>query len=70
MTRNVGTTDRVIRALLGVVLLFLALFSGLPFFALPVVKVVAIAVGVVMLAVAVVRVCPIYSIFGFRTCEV
>ena len=30
----------------------------------------AAVVGVVMLVVAATRVCPIYSIFGFKTCRV
>ena len=29
----------------------------------------AAAIGVMMLIVATTRVCPIYSIFGFRTCR-
>ena len=32
-------------------------------------KWIAAVVGIVMLVVAVVRVCPIYSILGIRTCR-
>lgn len=66
---NVGTIDRVVRGLLGVALLYLAFLSGLPMFDAPVWKYGAAAVGVVMLVVAAVRICPIYSIFGFKTCK-
>jgi len=70
MTINVGTTDRILRAALGAVLLFLAFFSGLPAFDAGVLKYGAAIVGVVMLVVAAVRMCPIYSIFGIKTCRV
>jgi hypothetical protein len=69
MTPNVGPLDRTLRAALGALLLYLAFFSGLPFLAAPLVKYVAGLVGVVMLAVAVVRICPIYSILGLKTCR-
>lgn len=68
MTANVGTIDRIFRAVLGLVLLWFALFSGLPLADTPVWKYGAAIVGVVMLIVALVRVCPIYSIFGLKTC--
>lgn len=70
MTINVGTTDRILRAALGAVLLFLAFFSGLPAFDAGIVKYGAAIVGVVMLVVAAVRMCPIYSIFGIKTYRV
>ncbi len=69
MTVNVGNIDRIARAALGVVLLYLAFLSGLPFFAAPLVKYGAAAVGAVMLVVAATRVCPVYTIFGFKTCR-
>ncbi|WP_420555561.1 YgaP family membrane protein [Roseovarius sp.] len=68
MTVNVGTIDRILRAALGAVLLYLAFFSGLPAFEAPVWRYGAAGLGVVMLIVAAVRVCPIYSILGVRTC--
>jgi len=69
MTVNVGTIDRIARALLGLVLLYLAFFSGLPLFAGGFMKIATAAVGIVMLVVAATRVCPIYSIFGLKTCR-
>ena len=70
MTINVGTVDRILRAILGAALLFLTFFSGLPAFEVGVLKYVAALVGVVMLVVAAVRMCPIYSILGIKTCRV
>lgn len=69
MTTNVGTFDRILRAALGAVLLYLALFSGLPFFAASLVKYAAVAVGVVMLATSSLKMCPIYSLLGLKTCK-
>ncbi|ODR99268.1 hypothetical protein AUC68_04505 [Methyloceanibacter methanicus] len=68
MTANVGTIDRIIRAALGVALLWFAFFSGLPLADTPLWKYGAAILGVVMLVVAAVRVCPVYSIFGLKTC--
>lgn len=70
MTVNVGTIDRILRAALGVALLILAFASGLPLFDGAVMKYGAALVGVVMIGVAVTRVCPIYSISDIKTCKV
>lgn len=69
MTLNVGTIDRVLRAVLGVVLLYLAFASGLPLFDGALFKYGAAVIGVVMLVVAAVRVCALYSILGIKTCR-
>lgn len=69
MTTNVGTADRIFRAALGAVLLYLAFFSGLPVFAAPLFQYGAAAVGVVMLATSTLKMCPIYSILGLKTCK-
>lgn len=69
MSTNVGTLDRLFRAVLGLGLLYLALLSGLPAFESGVLKYGAIVVGLVMLVVAATRVCPIYTLFGFKTCR-
>ena len=68
MTANVGTIDRIARALLGAVLLYLAFASGLSLFDGALFKYGAAIVGLVMIVVAATRVCPIYSIFGIKTC--
>jgi hypothetical protein len=69
MMRNVGTVDRLLRAALGLVLLWLALFSGIPAVSAGWVQVLLSVVGAVMLVVAAVRICPVYTIFGIRTCR-
>ncbi|MDR3437903.1 MAG: DUF2892 domain-containing protein [Telmatospirillum sp.] len=58
MTRNVGTIDRVARAVIGLALIAWALMGG-PVWAW---------VGVVPLATAVVSFCPAYALLGLKTC--
>ena len=60
MVRNEGTVDRTLRVVIGVVLITLALtgtFSPWGW------------IGVVPLATGLVGVCPVYSLFGIRTCR-
>ena len=69
MTPNVGTIDRILRAALGAVLLYLVFFSGSAAFAAPLFKYGAAIVGVVMLATSALKLCPIYSMLGLKTCK-
>ncbi len=69
MTKNVGTLDRAARAILGLVLLYLAFASGLLLFEGALVKYGAAVIGAVMLVVAAVRICPLYSLVGIKTCR-
>ena len=55
---NMGKTDRIIRAVLGVLLI------GNVFFAL---QHPAGWIGVILLATAIVGVCPLYSLLGLNT---
>lgn len=59
MNVNVGSTDRIIRIVAGLVLIaWAALFNG-PVWAW---------IGMVPLATGIFRICPAYSIFGINTC--
>lgn len=69
MSVNVGTIDRFIRALLGIVLIAAPFVMTSQVWANPIYKYLAIVVGLVMLSVAATRICPIYSILGIRTCK-
>lgn len=62
--KNVGTVDRSIRALVGVVLLVLAFttLSGALTW-------VAGAIGVVLLGTAALGTCPPYALLGINTCS-
>lgn len=60
MTRNVGTADRVIRIILGLILLaaFFVLPGGWKFIGL---------IAVLPLATAAIGTCPLYSLLGIST---
>lgn len=63
MKANVGTVDRSIRALAGIVLLAcwpLGLLEGS-------IAIIAAVVGVVLLATAAIRWCPPYALLGINT---
>lgn len=69
MRVNAGMIDRVLRATLGLGLLWLAFLSGLPIMDGAVLKYGAALVGVVMLIVAATGWCPVYTLLGIRTCR-
>lgn len=65
MKRNVGTIDRGIRGLVGIILL-LVFFVMPP--ANPILLWGALVVGVVMVGTASIGWCPPYMLFGINTC--
>ncbi|MGB8493364.1 MAG: DUF2892 domain-containing protein [Candidatus Acidiferrum sp.] len=64
MTSNVGTTDRVIRIVLGVILIAL----GLSHVVTGRLAIAAYVVGAIALVTGVFRYCPAWSVFGINTC--
>lgn len=69
MTINVGGWDRAIRLLLAAAIIGAVLFSGLPLFAEPLWLWGGIAVAVILAATAILRLCPLYALFGLNTCR-
>lgn len=67
MTINVGTADRIARAILGVVLLYLAFASGM--LDAGAWKWVVAVAGVIMLGTSAMKFCPLYRLVGMRTCQ-
>ena len=67
---NVGTIDRAIRLIVGA-LLVLSLFVPLPMLSGggPVVQWGLPLIGLVLIATAVVRFCPLYRMIGASTCR-
>jgi uncharacterized membrane protein len=63
MTTNMGTVDRGLRAIVGLVLLYLAYAGMFSTWAWA-----GYAVGAVMLITAVIGMCPLYTLFGWNTC--
>ena len=70
MRFNVGTPDRMIRIILGIVLILLPFLSGLAIFASPFWVTASMAVGAVLVVTALVRFCPLYAALGISTCKV
>ena len=66
--KNVGSVDRGVRALLGIVALVLA-FTTLGVMAGSLWGIVAAVVGVVMLGTAAMGMCPLYIPFRLSTCS-
>jgi hypothetical protein len=69
MIANVGTMDRAFRLVLGVALIAAALLSGWAAFDGVALKYGAVVVGIVMLATATFRFCPLYTALGVNTCR-
>ena len=70
MTRNVGIVDSLARQILGLLLLVLPFFGGLALFQDSAVKVIAVLVGMLLVATSAVRFCPLYRLVGVKTCQV
>jgi len=60
MSKNIGNPERVVRAVIGVVLIGATLADVLPVWGW---------IGVVPLATAAVSFCPLWRIFGVNTCK-
>lgn len=69
MTKNIGTADRVLRLVLGIILLAAPFVSGLAIFSSSAATIVAVIAGLVMLGTSSMRFCPMYRIFGIQTCK-
>ncbi|GGX66010.1 hypothetical protein GCM10007385_39010 [Tateyamaria omphalii] len=69
MTTNLGPADRVLRALVGL-LLFMAPLANMPsIWASSAAAYAAMGVGLVLIATSFFRFCPVYRVFGISTCK-
>ncbi|WP_099826935.1 YgaP family membrane protein [Oceaniglobus indicus] len=69
MSANEGKLDRIVRAVLGLILILLPLATSIALFANPVMYWGALIVGVVLLVTAVTGFCPAYRLLGVNTCR-
>lgn len=69
MKTNVGTIDRALRLILGLVLLAAPFISGLALFNSSTATVISVLAGIIMIATSAMKFCPMYRIFGIRTCK-
>lgn len=70
MTANVGTIDRLARLVLGILLIAAPFLTKIALFQSTPGTLIAVVVGVVLVATSAMRFCPLYRIFGIRTCQV
>jgi hypothetical protein len=70
MTANIGTIDRILRIVLGLVLIALPFISGLALFQSGIAVAVSVILGIVMLATSATRFCLLYRLVGIRTCKI
>jgi hypothetical protein len=68
MTANVGNLDRILRAILGVILILAPFVSGAAAFQ-GWLTWVSVIVGAVLLFTAVTRFCLLYQVLGIKTCR-
>ncbi|NNE86544.1 MAG: DUF2892 domain-containing protein [Silicimonas sp.] len=69
MTANLGTWDRLLRLIVGVVLLFSPLLNIPAIWSGGIWAYVSMAVGLILTATALLTFCPIYRVFGISTCK-
>jgi hypothetical protein len=60
LTTNIGSTDRALRAIIGIVLIALAVTVNIGLWGY---------IGVIPLVTALLGWCPAYSLFGVKTCR-
>lgn len=65
MTCNVGGVERPIRIVVGIALLGIGAFAGLP----PVGTGVALVVGTIALVTGAIGFCPVWTLLGINTCQ-
>ena len=70
MPANVGTADRAVRLLLGIVLIAVAFVPSLPPASHILLQWAMAGAGAVLIVTALVRFCPLYAIFGISSCKV
>ncbi|WP_375688638.1 DUF2892 domain-containing protein [Pseudooceanicola sp. LIPI14-2-Ac024] len=67
MTRNMGTFDRILRAVVAAVLIYLVFGSA--FIASTLLVCLAVVAAAVFGVTAILGRCPLYTLFGIRTCR-
>jgi hypothetical protein len=70
MSANLGTIDRVFRALPRLLLLAAPFASGLATFASSAATMNSVIAGIVLSATSAMKFCPLYRILGIRTCKI
>lgn len=69
MVQNVGTVDRILRVILGLILIIIPFVTELAVWETAGIKYGSVVVGVVFVATSIFRFCPLYRLVGMNTCK-
>lgn len=69
MERNVGSADRLIRLVLGLVLIVSPLLNMPAIWSSAWLGYASMIIGLVLALTSVIGTCPMYSVFGVKTCR-
>lgn len=69
MDRNVGRTDRVVRIIVGLILIVAPLLNIPAVWSSEVMGYLSMTIGLVLALTAIFGVCPIYAVLGVQTCH-
>ena len=70
MTANLGSPDRLIRAILGLALMVLPLLNMPAIWSSAALAYGSMAVGLILVVTALIRFCPLYRLVGISTCKI
>jgi amino acid transporter len=65
MKKNIGTIDRLLRLLVGVIIGILYVTNAIS----GALGIAALVLGIIFIATSVVSICPIYLVLGLNTCS-
>ena len=69
MTANLGTIDRILRLAIGILLVLAPFVGQISLLQSGGVTALSVIVGLVLIATSALKFCPLYRIFGIRTCK-
>ena len=69
MTANIGSVDRVLRLIIGLVLLFSPLLNIPAIWSSETWAYLSMAVGLILAGTALFKFCPVYQLLGISTCK-
>ncbi|WP_370402480.1 YgaP family membrane protein [Sulfitobacter sp. JB4-11] len=69
MTANLGNFDRVVRAMLGLILLVAPLLNKPAIWSNGTFAFASMAIGIILLGTSLFRFCPLYRLIGISTCR-
>ncbi len=69
MTSNLGAIDRILRLVLGVFLVSAPFIGSMALFESTIATTISVIAGAILIATSAMRFCPLYRVFGIKTCK-